>query len=367
MPELLKDSLFAPAHVAALADAVQNVYPAFDRAAFLARVYDGSWDARELKERMRHLTTTLRPLLPDDYRAALDVLRRAAPLLAGDCGFVPMVLSDFVEVYGVEDFDASLPALEQFTQLVSAEFAVRPFIVRDPPRMLAHMRTWAQHPAAAVRRLASEGSRPRLPWGMALSALKKDPTPLLPILDLLKQDESEDVRRSVANHLNDIAKDNPQVVIDVLRRWQAHDTPEMRALTRHALRTLVKQGHPDALALLGVPHGAQAQVCALTVTPADVPMGGTVTITFEVQSLSDAPQEVVIDYVLFHQHASGEQTPKVFKLAQRTLAPRETVRLSKRHSFRAITTRRYYPGAHAVAVQLNGVQSERCAFRLLAE
>ena len=182
-------------------------------------------------------------------------MKKTLPLVS-EFGFVKMIFPDFVEVYGLDDWEASIPALEEFTQQTSAEFAIRPFIVRYPERTMAQMLEWAGHAHEGVRRLSSEGCRPRLPWAIALSALKADPSPILPILDRLKGDPSESVRRSVANNLNDISKDNPDVVIGVLRRWQADDTDEMHRLTSHALRTLLKAGNLDALALLGYPPPA---------------------------------------------------------------------------------------------------------------
>lgn len=364
MPEAFKDSLFSPAQVDALAGALAGVYPAFDRAAYQTRVYDAAWEGRALKARMRHLTEVIHGLLPQDYWAALDILYRALPAIRTIGGFVNLIPCDFVEQYGQGDWEASLPALEAFTQIGSAEFAVRPFIHADPDRILAQMRVWAGHDHPGVRRLASEGSRPRLPWGMALPALKADPAPLLPILEALKDDPSEDVRRSVANNLNDIAKDNPAFTVAVARRWLADPTPEREALVRHALRTLIKQGDPDALALLGYGTGGDFVVKDLGVTPETIAEGEAITLSFTIESQADTPLDLMIDYVVYHQRASGQQTPKVFKLTKRQLAPGETLTLSKRHSFKPVTTRRYYPGPHAVAVQINGVLSERVAFTL---
>ncbi|MBI5961306.1 MAG: hypothetical protein HY866_21385, partial [Chloroflexi bacterium] len=362
MPEPFKYALFSPALIEQMVAGFKAAYPAFDSAGFLARVYDDQWDALELKGRMRQITNALHAVLPDDYRAALKIIRQAAPAAQG---FITMCFCDFVEVFGLDDWDASIPALEQFTQQSSAEFAVRPFIVRDPVRMMAQMLAWSRHDHAGVRRLASEGCRPRLPWAMALPMLKADPAPILPILEQLKLDESEFVRRSVSNNLNDIAKDNPQVTLDVVRRWkQDHDSPDMAQIVTHALRTLVKKGDPDALELLGYAPSATFRVSELDVSPAAIPMGGEVTISFEVKSLSDEPQSLMIDYVITLVRARGQTTEKVFKLTKRTLAPGETLRLSRRHSFKAVTTRRYYPGEHGVEIQINGTRSERQCFEV---
>lgn len=365
MGEPFKTLLFNRPFFDALVAAFRQAYPTFDGDAFLARLYDEQWDARELKERMRHGALVLHSVLPDDYRAALDIIRRAAVNVPP--GFGTMIFTDFVQVYGLEDWDASIPALEQLTQYCSAEYAVRPFILRDPERMMAQMLAWTRHENVHVRRLSSEGCRPRLPWGMVLPIFQADPAPILPILEALKLDESEYVRRSVSNNLNDISKDNPQVVIDVVRRWKAHDTPEMKDIVSHALRTLVKKGDPAALELLGYAGGGAFSVKNVAVEPAAIPMHGEITFSFEIESLSDTPQNLVIDYVIYLMRANGQHTPKVFKLSKRVLAPGETITLTRRHHFAPVTTRRYYPGEHALEIQVNGARSERKTFKVLAE
>lgn len=245
---------------------------------------------------------------------------------------------------------------------MSAEFAVRPFIIADQPRMMAQMLTWANHEHEQVRRLATEGCRPRLPWGISLPALKTDPSPILPILNRLKDDPAETVRRSVANNLNDIAKDNPVVVIDVLRGWQHIDTPEIQWITNHALRTLIKSGNPYALELIGYAVGGAFSVRHLTVEPATVALGDSITLSFTVESHSDNPQNLMIDYAMHFMKANGQLKPKVFKLARRQIAPGAAIDISRKHSFRAISTRVYYPGPHAIEIQINGQVSARANF-----
>lgn len=350
--------------VGALADALATVYPAFAREPFLAAVFAPGWDDLALKERMRRITTVLHDFLPVGYEQALAILRETLPLLS-EQGFEKMIFPDYVECYGQDDLEASLDALETFTQEVSAEFAIRPFIERYPQETMVRMVEWARHPHPGVRRLASEGSRPRLPWGMGLRALKKDPAPILPVLEQLKNDPDEAVRRSVANNLNDIAKDNPGVVLDLLQRWQAEATPEVAWMTRHALRTLVKDGHPGALGLLGF-GAAEVSVSPVQVTPERVAMGGSVTFSFTITSTGSAPQDLVVDYALHLQRKNGRQTSKVFKIGKWTLQPGEMVTISRSYSFRPITTRTYYPGPHAVQPQVNGKLYEPAPFTLLA-
>jgi len=353
-------NIFNSQYVADLAEAVKARCPLFEEESFVAGVLDDGWESRELKERMRHISTTLHKFLPDDYQTALNILRQTAPQL-NRYGFACMVFSDFVEVYGLDDYDASIPALEQFTQQVSAEFAVRPFIVNYQHRMMAQMLAWAKTDNEHLRRLASEGCRPRLPWGIALPAFKTDPSPILPILELLKNDESDTVRRSVANNLNDISKDNPAVVIEVLQRWQADNSDEMRRLTRHALRTLLKAGNPDALEMLGYPPPAIV-VKNLLVEPKTVPSGSSVTFSFDLQSTAKEPQDLMIDYVVYLMRANGKQTPKVFKLSQRTIQPGEVIHLDRKISFEPVTTRKYYPGEHAIEPKINGQDFGRVEF-----
>jgi len=346
----IKD-LFNKESVAVLANALQQSYSAFDRATFLTRVFDADWPGRELKERIRHITSVLHDQLPTDYRAALDILRQAMP---GVEGIVLWVFTDYVEVYGLDDWEASIPALEELTQRMSAEFAIRPFIVRYPERTLAQMLAWAGHDNAEVRRLASEGCRPRLPWGIRLQDLVADPAPILPILERLKNDESESVRKSVANNLNDISKDHPDVVLEVLARWQTSASDDVAWIIGHALRTLVKKGHPGALALLGYGGADEIAVRNVTVAPESITIGEEVTLSFEIESRADAPLDLMIDYVVYHMRANGTLSPKVFKLTKRTIQPGETLHIEKRHSFAPVTTRKYYPGQQALEPKING-------------
>lgn len=363
MAEPLKN-MFNTQFMARLAQAVQGEYVAFESGLFVSRVFDDTWEGRELKDRTRHIVNCLHATLPDGYRPALEVLRAAAlsPLLA-DYAYETMIFPDFVEAYGLDDWEASIPAMEQFTQQSSAEFAVRPFILQDQDRMMAQMRAWSQHENHHVRRLSSEGCRPRLPWAMALPAFKQDPAPLLPILETLKHDASDYVRRSVANNFNDIAKDNPQVVLDTLTAWQQDDSDSVRWITGHALRTLVKEGDKTALALLGY-GGAQVEVRDLTITPSEIGMGEEIAFSCEVVSTAEHKQSLMIDYVMHFVRANGKSSPKVFKLTKKDLSAGEVLPVTKRHSFKAITTRRYYPGTHAIEIQINGEVYARQEFSL---
>jgi 3-methyladenine DNA glycosylase AlkC len=363
----LKENLFSRPMVGAMAAALAEAYPSFHKDRFRATVLDEQWEQRPLMDRMRHVAALLRDFLPADYGAALAVLEQV--IESGKLpGFTVLAPAEFVARYGLDDVEASLAALERFTQAGSAEFAIRPFILRYPERTMAQMLAWASHPEESVRRLASEGCRPRLPWGVSLPAFKRDPSPILPVLERLRHDSSENVRRSVANNLNDIGKDNPAVTLATVRRWLAEgETPALRALVTHALRTLVKAGNAEALALLGFDSQAMVKLTGLRVEPEVVKPAGQITFSFAITSTADRPQELVIDYVLHMARASGRSSAKVFKHSQRRLGPGETIQIIGRRNFRPLSTRRYYPGRHAIQPKVNGQLYDMVEFELLGD
>jgi 3-methyladenine DNA glycosylase AlkC len=348
----LKD-MFNRETVQSLAQAVKTEYPEFSDKKFINKVFDESWEGLALKKRVRQITLALGELLPEDYPQSLKILEHSLPHLENQ-GFEKMVFPDFVEVYGLDDWDNSIKALKVFTQFVSGEFAIRPFIDRYPKETLEIMQEWAYHSHPGVRRLASEGCRPRLPWGMRLSQLVADPTPILPILEILKNDEREEIRRSVANNLNDISKDNPEIVLKILKKWQNPKNEERTKLVSHALRTLVKNGHPQALELLGFSSNPEIEVHNIKVEPEQIELGEDVLFSFEILSTSDHKQHLIIDYLVHFLRANGKHTPKVFKLSKKVLNPGERIKITRKHGIKPITTRKYYPGVQFFQPQING-------------
>lgn len=365
----MRDVFFNEKGIRELAGNIARVWPAFDAEGFLASVLP-RLSALGLNERNHLVRDALHAHLPGDFRKAADILVRSLGAERpnegpeASTGFYVMAMNAFIAEYGIADLDHALPALREMTKRFSAEFAIRPFLERHPARALAALEAWARDPHPQVRRLASEGSRPRLPWGMRLQAFVRDPRPVLAILELLKEDPELFVRRSVANNLNDIAKDHPDLVVTTLRRWQTCRHPGTQWLVKHALRTLLKQGHPEALALLGYVPGVRVKIEGLAVTPKRIRIGQAVTVRFAARSTAAAAQPIMVDYIVHHVKANGATRPKVFKLTARRLEPGETIEIAKRHSFRPIGIRPYYPGRHAIEIQVNGKVRARAEFQL---
>lgn len=322
----------------------------FDPALFLEKTQDGL-DTLSLMQRLRRVAEALHAALPLDYPDALDVLRALAPRL--NSSFVTMILPEFVALYGQDEFDRSMDALAYFTTFGSAEFAVRHFLQRELNRTLQKMERWSQHDNEHVRRLASEGSRPRLPWSFRLAPLVADPTRTAAIIDRLKDDPSLYVRKSVANHLNDITKDHPTYVLNLLEHWPLHQ-PRTAWIARHALRTLIKKGDKRALAITGADKPAEVSVHAFRITPIAIDLGETVTIAATLVSTSSAPQKLVVDYTIHYVKQSSVTSAKVFKFKTLTLQPGQSVNLVHRRSIQDFTTRRHYPGRHAIDLTING-------------
>ena len=342
-------------------------HAAFDVESFVAECVP-EIDALELKDRVRLITTALRNHLSDDYPTALAHILAVLPPSRATTdevtqGFDLWPFCHFVEEYGLEHVDLSLAAMYELTQRFSAEFAVRPFLVRYPDEVLAQLAEWTGDSNPHVRRWISEGTRPRLPWGMRLQQFVDDPTPILPLLEALRHDREEYVRRSVANNLNDIAKDHPELVVEIAARWSEDANDDEQRMIKHALRTLVKQGHPGALELLGFGPAA-IEVRSFSVEPPDVAVGEHVHITVELAARSDVDQSLLIDYAVHHQRANGSTSPKVFKWTTRVLATDGTLELRKKHSLKLVTTRSYYPGAHEVELLVNGESVATTRFQL---
>lgn len=344
-------------HVAAETTAV---YPRFDTARFLALSLPGL-DALTLMQRLRRMTESLHATLPSDYQKTIGILRKLAPRI--NRGFVTLVLPDYVGLHGQDDFDTSMEALKFFTAFGSSEFAVREFLRRDPARTLAVMQAWSRDESEHVRRLASEGCRPRLPWSFRLEALMAEPALAAPILENLKADPSLYVRKSVANHLNDVTKTHPAWVLERLEGWPL-DNPHTAWIARHALRTLIKQGDRRALAVIGAGKKPAVLLHDFSVSPRTITLGERLDLSFRLESKSRNSQRLVVDYIVHYVKKSGASSAKVFKLKELTLDAGQTVVITRSQVIRDFTTRVHHPGHHDVDIVVNGERLARGGFHL---
>lgn len=365
MAEPLKE-IFNAAAIDWLAERLGAAWPDFPAAKFKKAIL-ADLPSLELKARIERIALEMQRQLPPDFKKSVKIVTRTlgTPPPAGDGtdfgNFRVWACHRFVSLSGLDHPDLALDYFAKATRHFSAEFDIRPFIQRDQERVLAVMLQWAEDGDWRLRRLASEGARPRLPWGLRLTGLVKDPKPLFPILEALRDDPIEAVRRSVANNLNDIAKDHPDLLVRYVKPWMKSRGP----LVRHALRHLVKQGHEGALELMGVNHSADLRVASLMLDTKRVAIGGSIGLTATLTNAGSAPAYAIVDYAVHHLGARGEARPKVFKWTTLTLAPGETVTLEKRHSLKPVTTRRYYPGRHFIGVLVNGRERKKQEFLLL--
>ncbi|THF78007.1 DNA alkylation repair protein [Cohnella fermenti] len=350
MAEPLK-AMYNELFIRQFGERVRKEWEPFDSERFAALTLAEGWDELELKGRMRRITVSLGAALPADYPEALTILEAISP----ECrGFPYLLFPDFVQVYGLGHWERSIAALERFTALSSAEFSVRPFILRDPERMMEQMFAWAGHSDEHVRRLASEGCRPRLPWADALPAFKKDPSPIMPILERLKADPSEYVRRSVANNLNDISKDHPELVLELAKRWSG-DNAATDALLKHACRTLIRaSANPEALSLFGLNEPAGVEVIRWEPSASAVPSGGEIEIAYEVGLPGESGAKLRLELAVTYPRKGGRSYRKMFKLSEKSIAGGATLAGKRRLDFRDLSTRKHEPGAHRLALIVNG-------------
>lgn len=360
MPEPLKN-LYSKTLITDLGEKISKHYKRFDQKAFGQSVFDKNWKEKELKQRMRHIAECLYLHLPADYKRAIKILK---PVSAQFSGFEHMFFQDYVECYGLDDFVTSMPALEHFTKFSSSEFAVRAFILQDEKRMMKQMFSWAKSDNHHVRRLASEGCRPRLPWAISLPTFKKDPKPVLKILKTLMRDDSEYVRRSVANNLNDISKDHPDIVINWAQKWLGRDENTNRII-KHACRTLLKQGNQKTLSLFGYSEAKHLEISQLKVQK-NVSPGERLLFSFLLSNTSKNSKaigkcrlEFAIDFV----KANTNLKRKVFKISEGNYDETEK-KINKYFSFKKISTRKYYTGKHKITIIVNGVEQITKSFML---
>ena len=357
----LKDHLFNREKVEKIAREISGVYPGFKSEDFSKKVLV-KFPELELMQRVYWIRTCLREYLPWDYKDAVNILLMSLPppcdpaLSDDDFGsFIYSPYSYFVAEWGCvnEYVSFSLDALHQLTTRFSVEGPIRFFLNNFPEETMRSMSRWVDDDHYHIRRLVSEGTRPKLPWAKAITLQIEEP---IPFLEILHTDRTRFVTRSVANHLNDISKQNADLVIKTLKRWHKagkQDNKELDFITRHSLRSLVKNGHQDALELLG--FSARAfKVENLVIKTSRVKVGEAVEFSFEIVSIANRAQALMIDYILHFQKNNGEFASKTYKIAKKTIAPKEVITIEKKHPLRVMTTRKLYPGTHKVELQING-------------
>jgi len=358
MPDELRD-FYDDSVIRDIAADLKRAYPQFNTRRFISDCLDGL-EPLSLTGRAAHVAAAMRKHLPTDFDHVADILERSlGPHHAGtdSFGMAPfkylphtiLVASD-----GLGHFEASMRLQYEITQRFTAEFSIRAFLNAHPEATYTRLIAWSTDPNHHVRRLVSEGSRPRLPWAPRLRHFQKDPAPVLALLERLKDDPELYVRRSVANNLNDIAKDHPDLVVDVCRRWLKGASPERQWIVKHALRSLVKAGHPGALELMGAGAAPTIRLDHVRITPKRVAIGGRVECTCDLVSAARTDQDLLIDYVVHYVKADGRTSPKVFKLKRVTLARGTSVPLRFVVKLADLTTRKHYPGRHDLSLRVNG-------------
>lgn len=344
---------------------VQSVYPQFDGKIF-ERAACQSLDDLEFAARVQQFSDALAETLPSERSEAIDILRRSLPGLLPDCesptdGWLQWPLGQFIADHGLEHYEVSMQAMMELTQRFTSEFAVRPFLESYPERVFQDFQVLCQHPNSHVRRWCSEGSRPRLPWGVVLKDLVRDPLPIFPILEALKDDPELYVRRSVANNLNDISKDHPELVVELCEKWSLDSNPLRDWLIKHALRGLVKDANPVALKILGF-HAPQNLEVQLSLSPSQIRLNESLELQLRLKNRGKMVQKLQVDYVVHYVRLKDKISEKVFKWKTLEIDGDSALELSKKHFMKSTTIRALYPGSHRVEVQINGCRLAEASF-----
>ena len=333
----------------------------FDYVQFENLIINNDWEQRELMNRIQHVADVIHITAQGSFGEIVEGLEKAAMSLPS--GFEQIIFPTYVKMYGLDYFDRSMQALELLTQFSTGEFAVRPFIKAFPDKTMIQMRQWSSHKNEHIRRLASEGCRPRLPWGGNLKAFIKDPSPVLVVLEELKNDESLYVRKSVANNLNDITKDHPELVLGTCRRWLSEKNERTSWIVKKALRTLLKRPHPEALELFGYGNVNSIEITELKLQDEIINIGDKLKFSFLVNNQGKNASKLRVEYLIYYKKKSGSST-KVFQISEFELEGNENKEFSKTQAFHHMTTRKLYPGKHKLSIRVNGIVKVEKIFEL---
>lgn len=357
MAEPLK-YMYNAAFFESLCPVMKQAIPGFDCKEFTYTVFDKSWPDLELKERVSHISKCLGYFLPRDFNAAADLLVELSQKMIDNGvhtqSFVPIFIPEYIQRKGLEHPEKSLASLAEITRLVSAEFAIRPFLQKYPQQTMAFMLQLSKHDHPAVRRFSSEGCRPRLPWGAGVPWLKKNPTQILELLENLKTDSSEYVRKSVANNLNDISKDHPETILRLAKKWRKSNDPATAWIVRHACRTLLKRGDVHALALHGFDASHRSEIKNFSCGKSKVKVGDALDFQFDFINKQKASAMFRIEYSIEYKTSSGRSSRKIFKLKEARFEPGVNYAIRKKQSFKDLTTRKHYKGKHLITILSNG-------------
>ncbi|PHS56804.1 MAG: DNA alkylation repair protein [Sulfurimonas sp.] len=359
MAKLRKD-LYNHQYILTLSKAIKKIYMDFESIKFQECVFNEYWLKKELKQRMRHISKSMYIYLPKDYEISINILINVFKNMPHNLRIENMIFQDFVEVFGLNDFDISMQALEKFTINCSSEFAIRQFILKNKEKTMSQMFKWSKSSNEHHRRLASEGCRPRLPWAIALNDFKKDPSLVLEILDTLKDDKSAYVRKSVANNLNDISKDNPDILKFLLKKWIGNNKTT-DALLKHASRTLLKASDRDVLNIFGFFRTKDIQIKNFNINT-KIEWGGELNFSFDIFS-NEKLGRLRIEYIMYFLRQNSKYSKKVFKISEGNYET-NFKSISKKHSFRAISTRKYYDGIQKITILINGKEFVNSEFVL---
>jgi 3-methyladenine DNA glycosylase AlkC len=355
---LLKD-LLDLALLQRLAVAVHQHHPRFAADLFVNSLWNATYAELSLKQRVRRIATALYQQLDLPFADCCEVLKPVSSEIRGLPGFI---FPDIVEQFGLDDFATSMQALAHFTCYSTAEFAIRPFLQRYPEQSLQQLLRWTESDNVHLRRLASEGCRPRLPWGQKLPQFIADPTPLFPLLQRLNQDPEDYVRRSVANNLNDISKDHPDLVLQLAQQWHGQHR-HTDWILKHALRGLLKQRQPKALQLFGC--NVRPLDASLTLAHQQLNYGEVLSFAARLQ-LHDGPAPLRVEYAIDFASKNGSKRHKVFQWLQREAGP-GVLELQKSYRFSDLTTRRHYGGVHRLHLIVNGSIVVTATFELIRD
>ncbi len=359
MAKPLNEIFFQEEFFEKLSKFLKREYKDFDEKKFLKLIYFEGWDELSLKERLHYVGEVLGKILPEDFEKAVEILKRVEKDFEG---FEHLIFAEFVGIYGLDNWQKSMDALEVFTRS-TAEFAVRPFILKYPEKTMKQMLKWSKSKDVNIRRLSSEGCRPRAAWTFSLPEFKKDPSPILPILENLKDDPSDYVRKSVANNLNDISKDNPDLILKLAKKWIGK-SERTDKLLKHALRTLLKKGNRQALGLFKLEKVDGVSVKNLKINPSKIKIGDSAKFSFDLEVKGKDKKKLRLEYIVDYVKATGKTSEKVFQLKEKAFKPGE-YHIEKKIDFKQLTTRKHHPGKHKLTIVVNGERKERGEFELI--